>query len=129
MEEYSFEITEEGPCLVAMFCGHISTQRYSEFRNDYNQICKQLTDLSPKLLVIDLSNAEYFGSLFIGMIVKLTVMTGNQGGRVALCGLSDQLKDLMKKLLLLERSPDSRIQLRHLPTRAEAIAALTTDVA
>ena len=125
MEDYSFEITSDGPCLIAMFCGHIATQRYSEFRNDYNEVCRQLIQMPRQLLVIDLTKADYFGSLFIGMIVKLTVSVSGQEGNVALCGLSDQLKELLKKLLLLERSPDSKLHLRHFATRDEAVAALS----
>lgn len=122
--EYTFEIEHTAACLVASFGGEISTQRYSEFRNDYNAVCREISQMEAKLLIIDLSRAVYFGSLFIGMVVKLTTTTCSQGGRVALCGLSDQLKDLMKKLLLLERSPDSKLNLSHYPTRSEAQAAL-----
>lgn len=124
---YCFRMEEENSCVIAVFTGEISTHRYTEFRNDYNDICRKVTESETKWLVIDLSATKYFGSLFIGMIVKLTVSTGNQGGRVALCGLSSQLKELFKKLLLLERSPDSKVNLAHYPTRAEAIAAMSGE--
>lgn len=124
---YRFEFDDDGPCIVAVFKGEISTHRYSEFHNDYNEICRRVTESDSRLLVIDLAETLYFGSLFIGMIVKLTVMVGNQNGKVALCGLSDQLKDLMKKLLLLERSPGSKIHLSHYATRQQAVAALSAE--
>ena len=125
---YSFEMENDGLCVVAVFKGEISTHRYSEFRNDYNEICRRVTESETKLLIIDLSETLYFGSLFIGMIVKLTISAGNQGGKVALCGLSDQLKDLMKKLLLLERSPNPKVNLSHYATRELAVAALTSEL-
>ena len=126
MENYCFKLTQEDQSLVASFGGRISTQRYSEFRNDYNEVCRRLDSDKIPYLIIDLSDAEYFGSLFIGMIVKLTVNMGNRDGKVALCGLSDQLMELLKKLLLLERAPDSKIQLKHYATLQEALAALSS---
>lgn len=125
MTEYSFELTEEDSCLVAKFCGQISTNAYADFRNDYNEICRRLMEVDRKCLVLDLSETKYFSSLFIGIVVKLSVTIRNQGGHLALCGLSDQLKDLMKQLLLLERQTDSVRRLHNFATRPEAIASLT----
>ena len=124
MNEYSFEISMEGVCLVATFQGEISTSHYSDFRNDYNEIFRRLNELENKLFVMDLTKAEYFGSLFIGMVVKLSVAVRNQNGHMVLCGLSDQLQDLMKKLLLLERESDPVSRLKHVATREEALAEL-----
>jgi anti-anti-sigma factor len=127
MDNYGFEITELDTCLVATFRGEISTSCYSEFRNDYNEICRLLSLSDTKRVVLDLTETQYFGSLFIGMIVKLSCTIRSQQGRLALCGLSDQLKELMKKLLLLERESDSVGRLKHLPTRAEAITQLNAE--
>lgn len=124
MNDYGFEITEQENCLVAAFRGEISTNCYTDFRNDYNEICRQLNLSDDKRVILDLTETQYFGSLFIGMIVKMSVTIRHQKGRMALCGLSDQLKELMKQLLLLERQSDSASSLLHLPTRAEAIAKL-----
>ncbi len=126
MKDYKFQILEDNDCLIACFTGEISSHGYSEFRNDYNEICRRLNDANSKRLVIDLTETDYFGSLFIGMIVKLSVTIRNQQGQLALCGLSDQLQELMKKLLLLERESDSASRLKHLPTRQEAVNALRT---
>ena len=123
--EYSFEILEAGPCLIAAFHGEISTHRYTEFRHDYNEICRRMILADPKRLIIDLTATTYFGSLFVGMIVKLTISTRNQDGHLALCGLSKQLKELMKQLLLLERDSSIGTRLKHYPTRAEAVTAMT----
>lgn len=125
MDKYGFEIKEQDTCLIAAFRGEISTSCYSDFRNDYNEICRQLHLSDTKRVVLDLTETQYFGSLFIGMVVKLSVTIRHQNGRMALCGLSNQLKDLMKKLLLLERECDRANSLAHLPTRAEAVAELT----
>lgn len=127
MTDYRFSIEEDGEILIACFAGEISTHGYSEFRNDYNEICRQLNQMAIKRLIIDLTETKYFGSLFIGMIVKLSITIRHQQGHLALCGLSDQLEQLMKQLLLLERTSDAANRLQHFATRAEALSALVTN--
>ena len=127
VDEYGFELVEQDGCLIAAFRGDLSTHRYSEFRNDYNDICRSLAGMETKWLIIDLTETTFFSSLFIGIMMKLAVFTWNQNGLVALCGLSNQLQDLMKKLMLLEPNAESASRLQHFATRAEAIAALGTS--
>jgi len=125
VDEYKFELEEDGGCLVAAFTGQISTHCYTEFRDDYNEIRRRLSLADSQRLIIDLTETTFFGSLFIGIILKLSVTVGLQNGRFALCGLSDQLNDLMKKLMLLERNSDAGSYLKHYQTRNEAISDLT----
>ena len=124
MDHYQCKLGEEGGCLVAAFTGQISTRFYSSFRDDYNEICRRLSLSKGQLLIIDLTETCFFGSLFVGIILKLSVTVGQQDGQFALCGLSEQLSDLMKKLMLLEKNSDSAGYLKHYSTRAEAVSAL-----
>ena len=124
MSEYGLTLEGENDCLIAAFSGEITTSNYTEFRNDYNEVCRRLNLADRKKLVIDLTQTTFFGSLFVGMIVKLSTVIRRQGGSLALCGLSDQLNDLMKKLVLLERNDDAGGLLKHCPTRSEAVQAL-----
>jgi anti-anti-sigma factor len=127
MSKYTFEIIDESSCLIAVFRGEISTHDHSDFRNDYNEICRQLHHRGEQKLILDLAETTYFGSLFIGMIVKMSVSIRSQQGQLVLCGLSVQLKDLMKQLLLLEREADSVSRLRHVDTRADALAVIVAS--
>ncbi len=125
MDVYKFELAEDGGCLVAAFTGQISTHCYTECRDDYNEIRRRLSLADSQRLIIDLTETSFFGSLFIGMILKLSVTVGHQNGKFALCGLSDQLNELMKKLMLLERNSETGSYLKHYQTRDEAISDLT----
>jgi anti-anti-sigma factor len=127
VDQYHFELADEGGCLVAAFTGEISTHFYSVFRDDYNEICRRLSQADGQSLIIDLTETTFFGSLFVGMILKLSVTIGRQNGKFALCGLSEQLSELMKKLMLLEKNSDSAGYLKHFRTRDEAVTALTSE--
>ena len=127
VDQYQCDLGEEGGCLVAAFTGQISTHFYSNFRDDYNEICRRLSLAKGQRLIIDLTETTFFGSLFVGIILKLSVTVGHQNGQFALCGLSEQLSDLMKKLMLLEKNSDSGGYLKHYSTRAEAVSVLMTQ--
>ena len=124
LKNYGCEIHEIDSCLVAAFSGEFTTASYSKFRDDYNEICRRLSEVESQRLVIDLTNVRFFGSLFVGMVVKTWVSIQARHGQMALCGLSDQLNDLMKKLLLLERKGEDAGRLKHFATRTAALEAI-----
>lgn len=120
MQNYKSEVTEIDSVIVATFAGEISTHQYTEFRGDYNEICRLLSQSSDKRLLIDLTDTTFFGSLFIGIMMKLATQVRLKGGMMALCGLTPQLKQLMAKLLLLERQPNGGFHLESHATREDA---------
>ena len=95
MSNYTFRLDESPDCVIASFGGDISGHRYSELRDDYNAIYRALTASTRKNLVIDLTDTIFFGSLFAGMMMKLGMMVWQNNGRIALCGLSPQLEELL----------------------------------
>lgn len=124
MQNYNSQVTHTDSAIIATFSGEISTHHYSDFRNDYNEICRLLSQSNGKRLLIDLTDVTFFGSLFIGIILKLATLTRQKDGCLAICGLTPQLKQLMKKLMLLERQPDGGHRLQHVATREESLSFL-----
>jgi anti-anti-sigma factor len=53
-----------------------------------------------KHLVVDLSSANYFGSVVIGALVQLGQTFRDQGGRIALSGASSDMQDVLRVLKL-----------------------------
>lgn len=46
-------------------------------------------------LVVDLGNSEYFGSTMIGAINQLGSQFRDAGGRIAMCNVSAQMRDML----------------------------------
>ncbi len=66
-------------------------------------------------LIIDMSGANYFGSIVLGGLVQLSQAVRNRGGRVAICDASQDMQDIlriMKLDTLWEIFPDRRTALR-----------------
>lgn len=51
-------------------------------------------------LVVDLSGGNYFGSIVLGALVQLGQAVRTRGGRIALCGASSDMQDVLRLLKL-----------------------------
>ncbi len=68
-------------------------------------------------LLVDMSASNYFGSLVLGEIVKLVQAVRDHGGRIALCGVSGDMQEVLRIMKL-----DSMWEQFH--TRADALQAI-----
>ena len=59
---------------------------------------------SARHLIIDFSHVSYFGSTFVGMMIRLAKRAADSGGRTVLCHLNDDVRTILKQLMLLENS-------------------------
>ncbi len=53
-----------------------------------------------KHLVIDLSRANYFGSVVLGALIQMGNAVRQRGGRVAMCGASSDMQDVLRLMKL-----------------------------
>jgi anti-anti-sigma factor len=85
----------EGRTLVVTPRGDSIGFRDSDVANELNTLLSLVGTPGIVNLVIDLSSAEYFGSTMIGAINQLGVRFREIGGKIALCGLSPQMSDML----------------------------------
>ena len=72
------------------------------------------------LIVFDLSRVDYFGSVFLGVLLRCWKMVQAKGGTMALSGVSDRAKELLHLTSLDFVWPIYA-------TRQEAVEALLSD--
>ena len=91
-----FLAEQEGNTLVVMPRGDAVGFRDSDVADEL----KTVTELagSPGIinLVVDLGSSDYFGSTMIGAINQLGTRFRYIGGRIALCNVSPQMKDMLE---------------------------------
>ena len=76
--------------------------REAQFRNEYNDIYRILTTTDAKHMLVDFEEIEYFGSTFIGILIRLAQRVKKGGGYSVLCNLNERMQDVLKNLMLLE---------------------------
>jgi anti-anti-sigma factor len=78
-----------------------------------------LKAMPPAGIVMDLSRVDYFGSLFIGFLIRCHHVAKESGGRMVMAGVSGRIKELLHLAALDDLW-------RFHQDRAEAVQALTS---
>lgn len=55
-----------------------------------------LKDSETPLVVFDLGSVNYFGSMFLSVLLRCWKLTNSKGGMLALCGVSTHAKELLR---------------------------------
>ncbi len=79
-----------------------------------------LRDQDSPLILFDLSDVQYFGSVFLAVLLRCWKTTTSRGGSMALAGVSDHARELLRVTSLDMIFP-------MYPTRREAMEALLSD--
>jgi anti-anti-sigma factor len=77
-------------------------------------------DAKPPLVVLDLSQTQFFGSSFIEVLFRVWNRLQGRSGKFAICGLTPHCYDVLKITHLDTLWP-------LMPTRAEAVAAVSKE--
>lgn len=118
-----FEFEQSGNVLIVVAHGPIMEFRDKDIRDAYNEAFRRLDEPDTKHLLIDFSNLDYFGSTFVGILIRLARKARSNTGVAALCCLSGDLREMLKTLMLLE-NPKVDFSLVPYATRTEALKAL-----
>ncbi|GEM_PF-345935 len=121
-----FEYERFGNVLIVSPTGSLMGFRDNDVRNAYNETYRLLDDSEVSHLLVDFSKLSYFASTFVGMLIRLAKKTRQGGGEAVLCHLSDNMKTMMKTLMLLENKKTDFFWVAF-ATREEAIASLPTS--
>ncbi len=121
-----FEFEQRGDILVVMAQGPFMEFRDNDIRNAYNEAYRLLSLPETKHLLVDFSKLDYFGSTFVGILIRLAKKARSNGGQAVLCHLTDNMREMLKTLMLLENTKADCFWVPY-PTRAAAMDALTAQ--
>ncbi|MCH2211923.1 MAG: STAS domain-containing protein [Fuerstiella sp.] len=115
-----FDYETIGDILIVTPKRDVTSFRDHELRDAYNEAYRQLMSGSLRNIIFDLSHLDHFGSTFVGMMLRLAKRSGDNGGSTVLCHMSDNVRHILKQLMLLE-NPKTGFLWRQMPTRANAV--------
>lgn len=118
---FEFEIIAD--VVIVTPRGSFMEFRDIDIRNAYNESYRLLNEPGMRHLLMDFSQFEYFGSTFVGILVRLARKARSNKGEAALCHLSSNMRDMMKTLMLLENSKID-FAFTSFPTREAALQRL-----
>ena len=97
-----FEFELHSDVLIVTPNGPFIEFRDNDFRNAYNEAYRLLSKPGTRHLLVDFSNLDYFGSTFVSLLLRLSQKARACKGESALCHLSDNMRGMLKTLMLLE---------------------------
>ncbi len=97
-----FEFELHSDVLIVTPNGPFIEFRDNDFRNAYNEAYRLLSEPGTRHLLVDFSNLDYFGSTFVSLLLRLSQKARAGKGESALCHLSDNMRGMLKTLMLLE---------------------------
>lgn len=118
-----FDYDRVGRILVVVPNGSLIEFRDADIRNAYNETYRLINEPDTDHLLFDFSRLEYFGSSFVGVLIRLARKARQGGGEAVLCNLSDNMREMMKTMMLLENTKTDFFWVPF-PTRADAISSL-----
>ncbi len=121
-----FQYEGIGNILVVRPMRDFMSVRDADLRDAYNETYRRLLQDDFRHLIFDLKQLNYFGSTFVGIMIRLAKKVGDGGGRTVLCHLNDATRGILKQLMLLENAHTESLW-RRAETREIAVAWLESQ--
>jgi anti-anti-sigma factor len=94
------EVDLMGDTLVVLPAGDAVGFGLNVVNNEVAKVLEVAKSSRVKHLIIDLGRANYFGSVMIGEFMRLGTAVRERGGRIALCGASADMQDVLRIMKL-----------------------------
>jgi len=119
--DQSFHIARHGEIAVVTPSARVEEMQDMEIREAAHVVMKLLNDAAaPDGIVVDLSQVNYFGSVFLSFLLRCHVVAKKRGSEFVLCGASEPARELLKLT-------DLETLWAIYDTRNQAMAALGAD--
>lgn len=116
--EQSFKIERHGEIAVVIPSSRVEEMHESLIEQAAKLVVNSLKRDPPAGIVIDLSQVNYFGSVFVSFLLRCHMLARRQGSEIVLAGASQPARELIHLL-------DLQTLWAIYDTRKEAIEALT----
>lgn len=119
-QNQSFRVERHGDIAIIIPSPEVESMQEGLIQQAAHMVLAPLKEDPPAGLVIDLTQVNYFGSVFLSFLLRCHMIAKKQGSEVVLAGASDRTRELLHLTAL-----DTLWALYE--TRAEALDALGGD--
>ncbi|MGQ0637057.1 MAG: STAS domain-containing protein [Planctomycetaceae bacterium] len=91
----SFQIEWHGNCVVVIPANNVEDLRWELIEQAAEVVMAPLKKVSTPMVVVDLSEVKYFGSVFLSLLLRCHKYVKTRGGELVLCGPSPMARELL----------------------------------
>ncbi len=117
LRDQSFKIERHGEIAVVIPSPKVEEMHETLIEQAAKMVVHSLKEDPPAGIVVDLSEVNYFGSVFVSFLLRCHMLAKRQGSEIVLAGASEPARELLHLL-------DLETIWALYPTRKEAIDAL-----
>jgi anti-sigma B factor antagonist len=92
----AFRIERHGDVAVVIPSSEVELLQWDLIEEASDLVLGPVTHLDEPLVIFDLSEVEFFGSVFLSLLLRTWKTVYQKGGAMVLCGVSDQARELLK---------------------------------
>ncbi|MCX7702422.1 MAG: STAS domain-containing protein [Gemmataceae bacterium] len=93
----SFQVQRRGDVVIVVPSADVECLSDSMIEQAAQLVLAPLKDDPPSSIIFDLSQVQYFGSLFITFLLRCHLMVKKQGdGELVLAGVSNRIRELLR---------------------------------
>ncbi len=93
-EDFRFEW--HGNVVIITPASNVESMRWDLIQQAAEIVMDPLRDQEVPLVVFDLSDASYFGSVFLALLLRCHTFVKNRGGEMVICGTSELAYELLR---------------------------------
>lgn len=116
----AFRIERHGDVAVVIPSSEVETLQWELVEQASELVLAPIAEMDTPLVIVDLSEVEFFGSVFLSLLLRTWKSVFQHGGTMVLCGVSNRARELLKLTAL-----DTLWAIYE--TREEAVEVLATE--
>ncbi len=90
-----FEIEWHGNTVVVIPASEVETLRWDLIEQAADLVMAPLKRVDVPMVVFDLSDVKFFGSVFLSLLLRCHKYAKSRGGEIVLCGASQLARELL----------------------------------
>lgn len=94
--EESFQIKWQGNCVIVIPAANVEAMRWDLIEPAAAVIMGPLKAQTVPMVIFDLSQVSYFGSVFLALLLRCHKLVKSSGGELVLCGPSPMARELLR---------------------------------
>ena len=91
-----FQFKWHGNTVVIKPASNVEAMQWDLIEGAADIVMEPLQNQEAPMVVIDLSDISYFGSVFLALLLRCHKFVRSKGGELVLCGASDLAKELLR---------------------------------
>jgi anti-anti-sigma factor len=95
-EQQNFQLEWHGNTVVIIPAPDVESMRWDLIEQSADIVMEPLREQEVPMVVVDLSEVNYFGSVFLALLLRCHKLVKSSGGELVLCGASTMASELLR---------------------------------